>query len=244
MSPRNKARLYCLLIGSGLAVVGIVIGLFSHTEPYARAAGTVSAYISGVQDNHYTSYMTLANDSRIYIIKEPNFSPTFGFNSLGDGALSLMYLPSSEQDVDVSSTDGTTLKGKGYDVYDVSVTSTHTDYQTDAFASSPAVHVSDYWVYGSLLIALAAAVVLFGLILPLSTLNTFLYTLCGLVAGPIIFFFFIGYFEGNGLNGNSWKQALADDVATAIICAAIGVLIGFLLGVIQTMRKEYLIDLE
>jgi hypothetical protein len=121
------------------------------------------------------------------------------------------------------------------------VLSAQTDYQTSAYASSPSQNISDYWVYGRLLIGLGVPTLLFGLLFPLSTLNLVLYSLGGLIGGPI-FFLFIGVFEGEGANAASWKQALSDNVTTAIICGTIGLVIGFIVGIIRTLQKEYLID--
>ncbi len=75
MSARNQARLYSFLIALGLAGLGALIGVFSHTEPYMTATGSIESYISGKDDNHHVSYLALVDDARIFVIRGPKLSP-------------------------------------------------------------------------------------------------------------------------------------------------------------------------
>jgi hypothetical protein len=239
MSTKNRARLYALLFGLGLTALGGLIGyVLIRPEAYQTDSGAIQTYIQGNSKDNYVSYFQFANSAKVYRINEPNFSG-FSINSLGDGNVSLHYLQSSETDVNVTATDGKGLKGKGYDVYEISVISTQTSYQTTRYLDSPTGYISDYRTLCQLLIGWGVITAVLGLIFPLTSLVTFLCAGAGFIIPGVLFFLYVGFFAGTGLDWNSWKQALEDDFVTMLILGAIGWVIGIIVGIVMLAQKDY-----
>ena len=235
---RSLSRTVAFVLGALVAVVGFFIGLSSHQVTYQRIDNTyIQHYISGDSSNNYTSYVALSGSSLLFVVNERDFSPTLSGTALGDGHVSLIYNPEENQNIDITSTSGTHLKGLAYTIIALTALDSGSQtFVTGEYSQSPTGAYINRWPIGYGFWGAAALICLLSLFFGEHILNVIVTTIAGAVIAPLLVFLYVGFFIGD-TSGGSWSQALNDNLVIVAIAGAIGAVIGFIVGIVQIFQQ-------
>jgi hypothetical protein len=136
-----------LVVCLALLGTGYVFDKSTYQKPYQTiSSGNVENYISGIQQDDYTSYMQLTDVSSLFIVHEPDFSPAFSYQALAQSThVSILYNPDESSSVDVTDTGGLELKGTGYTVAAITVLNGNQrlQYSTQIYLNNPTGYQQD-----------------------------------------------------------------------------------------------------
>jgi hypothetical protein len=222
-----------VIVGAAIAVTGFLIGHSSHHVAYQKIAqNTIADYIAG----NGVDYLQLNGSPALYTIKDDDFNPTFSADVLGNGNISLAYLPENTTDIDVSSVRGTHLAGKAYKVVEITVFDNNQQrvYTTSDYSRNPGGFDINNWLLGGTILGFGLVIAVLALIVPGRVFTMLAYTVAGAGILVVLVLIFVGIIIPT--DKTAITSVFTADAFLFGGAIAIGGAIGLIVGVVQAIR--------
>ncbi len=236
---RTLMKIGTLIIGLLTIGAGFLYGRSSYTTTFqSLGPAGIANIIYGDSSNGNVSYLSLQNQpgNAIYILNVSDFSPSLQVKSIGSQGLTIVYRDDMLQNVDVSAADGFSFKGNGHTIVAFTDLASSQMYTTSIYRDYPNGYYNDRWTLGEIFMGIGGFIALISLFIGEYILILVGTTLGGMVAAPLAFFYFVGYFANN-----TTDVPTATNIPVAIVTGAIGALIGFGAGIgfaISAFRED------
>lgn len=164
-----------ILVGTALAVAGLIVGATSHQVAYQTVnKGMMIHYLYGQNssggDDSSDAYIEL-QDGSLYFLKESDFTPSLTSDTIQSPMASIVYDTTNTKSINITADTGTHLSGTGDQV--VQLTSFDNDGQnaktftTSEYQQNPNGFYQNNWVGGMALLLLGLLLGGAALLLPM-----------------------------------------------------------------------------
>jgi len=150
---RSPAFRTLIILGVLGFIGGLILGISSHQITYQSVGQSTIAHFLSSSDSN-TGYFQMDGSSTLYYISENDFTPAInGSQTFADGdTISFVYQPSDTTDIDITSTNtSTVLHGTAYRIVQITASDGNGNqqvYTTPAYSQHPQGYYQNNWLAG------------------------------------------------------------------------------------------------